>query len=164
MKPNDKDVFEKRWHESEIPENLREWFEPIPVEDYPATGPTICDVYGGPGTTACAAEWLWTHKAEGYDTILADAKTVPTRPGTSSKHHEGDGSQRPEYAKARMVRTGTPTNVYCEWLPGRAIMLDLDPNCENLHKQRLDECFNSLSPEPGKPTPVDAPLFAEAAE
>lgn len=124
-------------------------------------GPTILDCYAGPGTTAAAAEWLWTHKDEGYDTILADPKMVATRPAKTSKHHEGDGSQRPEYAKARMVRTGKPTNVYCEWLPGEAIMLDLDGRCEQLHQQRLDECFDSLTEGPGKAMKYDLPLLKE---
>lgn len=129
----------------------------------PSTGPTILDCYSGPGTTAAAAEYLWTHKAEGYDTVLTDSKMVATRPAKTSKHHEGDGSQRPEYAKARMVRTGTPTNVYCEWLPGKALMLDLDPAVELLYPQRKVECFNALSDGPGMRAP-DTPLFTTEAQ
>jgi len=125
-----------------------------------AIGPTILDCYSGPGTSAAAAEYLWTNKAEGYDTVLADAKTVATRPGKASKHHEDDGSQRPEYAKARMVKTGTPTSVYCEWLPGKALMLDLDPAVEKLYPRRRDECFNAMQDGPGMKTP-EQPLFTQ---
>jgi len=118
-----------------------------------ATGATVYDVYGGPGTSACAAEWLWTHPDEGLDTVLADARMTPTRPGANSKFAEGDGSQRPEYAKARMVKTGTPTAVLQPWLPGRAVMLDLDPECEAVHPARLAECFKSLGRKQAEPTP-----------
>jgi len=107
-------------------------------------GPTILDPFAGPGTTAAAAEWLWRNPAEGMDTVLANARTVPTRPGSGSKFVEGDGSKRPEYAKARMVRTGTPTNVLQPFLPGKAVMIDLDARCEGLYRARRDECFDSL--------------------
>jgi len=92
-----------------------------------ATGPTILDPYGGPGTTAAAAEWLWTDPAQAFDDNGANAK--------------------------------------CEWLPGKAIMLDLDPNVEKLYPRRRDECYCSLMDKSaslaiGAPT---MPLFAENA-
>ncbi len=125
-----------------------------------ATGPTVIDPYGGPGTTAAAAEYLWTHKAEGFDTVLTNVKNVPTRPDKSSKVRGMSADVVGCRDPGRHVRTGTPTNVYCEWVPGKAIMLDLDPKCEDLYPERRDECFNALSDGPGMKAP-ETPLFAE---
>jgi hypothetical protein len=125
----------------------------------PATGPVILDPYGGPGTTACASSWLWAHPQEGVDTVLADAHMEATRPGAETKFHDGDGSQRPEYAKARMVKTGRPSTVIQPWLEGKAIMLDLDPKVEGFYRDREAECFASLGEESFKAPPAVAPLF-----
>jgi len=127
-----------------------------------AVGATMLDPYSGPGTSSCAAEYLWQNPREGFDTVLADAHMTPTRPGTDSKFAEGDGSQRPDYAKARMCKTGTPTSVFQPWLPGRALMLDLDPACETMHPARLAECFKSLGENVTVAPPAKASLFQEA--
>jgi hypothetical protein len=124
----------------------------------------VCDPFSGPGTSSCAAEWLWRNPAEGVDTVLAGAHMEPTRPGTDSKFQDGDGSQRPEYAKARMVRTGTRKTVIQPWLPGRAIMVDLDPAMPGLYAERRDECFASLGESQDAPNgEPETPLFQEAA-
>ncbi|MDD4888418.1 MAG: site-specific DNA-methyltransferase [Phycisphaerae bacterium] len=123
-------------------------------------GPTILDPYAGAGTTAAAAEYLWTHPAEGLDTVLAGARMEPTRPGGSSKFHSGDGSQRPEYAKARMVKTGQPTSVFQPYLPGRALMIELNPDYADHYQARRDECFASLMDQPpALATAPDTPLL-----
>ena len=51
-------ISEKVYHEEEIPDELREYFEEVPISDYPRKPAVVADIFCGSGTTGLVAREL----------------------------------------------------------------------------------------------------------